>query len=164
MLRLAASLCLLAAPLAAQDLFRGETADPAMSAAIETCLQQASPEALDRCRYHVSDDCYTAEGVDPDICFLREAASWEAAMQQALPGAVARARDADDYERSQARPAQAEAMLLATQQLFAAYRAQTCQAEAAPYGPYGEAARTYVICLIRMTSDQALRLVLWGEI
>lgn len=164
MLRLAALLSLLAAPVAAQDLFQGEAADPIMSAAIGTCLKKASPEAVEQCRFHVSDDCDMADDTSPDTCFLREAASWDRAMRRAFPGALGRAQEADAFERGQGREGQSERLLLDTQRLFEIYRAQTCDAEAAPYGSYGEGLRTYVNCLIRMTSDQALRLVLWGEI
>lgn len=154
----------LGVPLAAADLFRGESADPVMSAAIASCLTKRDPAALEACRFTVSDACFLSDGIDADLCFLREAATWDQAMQNALPGALSRVQEADDYERSQNRPAQSEAMLRETQRLFDSYRAQTCTAEAAPYGPYGEATRTYALCLIRLTSDQAFRLLLWGEI
>ncbi|MEX0283536.1 MAG: lysozyme inhibitor LprI family protein [Paracoccaceae bacterium] len=144
------------------DLFRGEGVDPAMRDAVATCLEPGRQRDVDHCRFYVSDDCYNGD-TDANICFLREAASWDDAMRSAYILAKARMVDADDYDRSNGGPGQSGAMLEESQRLFEAYRAQTCLAEAEPFGGY-EGERTYATCLITLTSDRAVVLTIWGEI
>lgn len=164
---LAAALAIgLAGPAAnAADLFRGEGPVRAMTRAAHDCLDYGSAARLQQCKYYISDDCDATGPEAADICFLREAASWDDAMRSKYAIALERMREADAFERDQGRPARSETLLQQSQVLFEAYRGIACDAEAEPYGPDSrEGARTYVICLIDLTAYRALQLEIWGLI